>query len=102
LTSGGNTPHYTAPDHEWTNRAHDNQWKGRISSFAMQLAAFVLLYFVAAIRTTLANAESPTRGSAELARVAFAAAVTGMVPAILALVTGTIATSVAGYRAVAS
>jgi hypothetical protein len=73
LTSGGNTPHYTAADQEWTNWAHDNQWKGRISAFAMLLAGFIFPHFMATIR----SAESPVRGSAQLARVAFAGALTG-------------------------
>ena len=33
FTTGGVTPHYNAPDQDWTNWAHDNQWNGRISAF---------------------------------------------------------------------
>jgi hypothetical protein len=87
LTSGGNTPHYTAGGHEWTNWARDNQWKGRISAFAMLLAGFIFLYFTAAIRSVLGSAESPVRGSAQLARVAFAGAVTGIAGMTMAFVT---------------
>jgi hypothetical protein len=87
LTSGGNTPHYTAGDQEWTNWAHDNQWKGRISAFAMLLAGFIFLYFMAAIRSVLGSAESPVRGSAQLARVAFAGALTGIAGMTMAFVT---------------
>src|SRR5207244_1196676 len=67
LTSGGNTPHYTAADQKWTNWAHDNQSKGRISAFAMLLAGFIFLYFMATIRSVLESAEAPVRGSAQLA-----------------------------------
>jgi hypothetical protein len=35
FASGGVTPHYGAPDQNWVNWADDNQWKGRISAFAM-------------------------------------------------------------------
>jgi hypothetical protein len=44
----------------------------------MLLAGFIFLYFMAAIRGVLGSAESPVRGSAQLARVAFAGAVTGI------------------------
>jgi succinate dehydrogenase/fumarate reductase cytochrome b subunit len=78
FTTGGLTPHYTEPNHEWINWARDNQWNGRISGFLMLLAGFVFLHFMGAIRSVLGNAESPARGSAQLARVAFGGAVTGM------------------------
>jgi hypothetical protein len=52
LTSGRNTPHYTAADQKWTNWAHDNQSKGRISAFAMLLAGFIFLYFMAKLAPT--------------------------------------------------
>ena len=53
VTSVAKNPHYTATDQAWTNWAHDNQSKGRISAFAMLLAAFIFLYFIATIRSTL-------------------------------------------------
>jgi hypothetical protein len=46
FTTGGLTPHYSAPNHDWTNWARDNQWNGRISGFLMLLAAFVFLHFL--------------------------------------------------------
>jgi succinate dehydrogenase/fumarate reductase cytochrome b subunit len=94
LTSGGNTPHYTAPDQKWINWAHDNQGKGRISAFALVLAAFIFLYFLGTIRSVLEGAESSARGSRELARVAFAGALTGIVGMTMAFVTIANATSV--------
>jgi hypothetical protein len=87
LTSGCNTPHYTAGAQEWTKWAHDNQSKGRISAFAMLLAGFIFLYFMATVRSVLGSAESPVRGSAQLARVAFAGALTGMAGMTMAFVT---------------
>jgi hypothetical protein len=78
FTTGGVTPHYTAPDQDWTKWAHDNQWNGRVSAFLMLLAGFVFLYFIGAIRSVLGSAESPVRGSAQLARVAFGGGLIGV------------------------
>ena len=64
-----------------------NGYKGRISALAMLLAAFIFLHFMAAIRSVLESAESPVRGGAQLARVAFAGALTGMVGMTMALIT---------------
>jgi hypothetical protein len=50
FASAGVTPHYTASDQDWTDWAHDSKWNGRISAFAMLLAAFVFLYFMSVIR----------------------------------------------------
>jgi hypothetical protein len=78
FTNGGLTPHYNEPDQEWTNWASDNQRNGRISAFLMLLAGFVLLHFMGTIRSVLGAAESPFRGSGQLARVAFGGAATDM------------------------
>ena len=80
------TPHYNAADQDWVNWAHDNKWNGRISGFAMLLAAFVFLYFMSVIRGVLGSAESRLRGSAQLGRVAFAGALTGIAGMSMALV----------------
>ncbi|HEY2327773.1 MAG TPA: hypothetical protein VGH52_09840 [Gaiellaceae bacterium] len=87
LTSSANTPDYTAADQAWTNWAHDNQNKSRVSAFALLIAAFVFMYFVAGIRTMLEDAESQVRSSAQLARVAFVGALTGVVGMSMAFVT---------------
>lgn len=68
FTTGGLAPDYGAPDQDWTNWARDNQWNGRISAFLMLLAGFVFLYFMGGIRSMLGDAESPVRGSGQLAR----------------------------------
>ncbi len=81
-----NSPHYGANDQKWTNWAHNDQSKGRISSLALLLAAFIFLYFMAAIRSTLEGAESSARSSVQLARVAFAGGVTGMAGMTMAFV----------------
>lgn len=87
FASGGVTPHYGAADQDWVKWAHDNQWNGRISAFAMLLAAFVFLYFMSGIRAVFASAESRSRGSARLGRVAFAGALIGVGAMAMALVT---------------
>ena len=86
-TSVARNPHYTALDETWTNWAHDNQSKGRISGFAMLLAAFIFVYFIAAIQSTLETAEFSVRGIVQLARVAFAGALTGIVGTTMAFIT---------------
>jgi succinate dehydrogenase/fumarate reductase cytochrome b subunit len=87
LTSSGSTPRYSAGDQKWTDWAHDNQYKGRISALALLLAAFIFLHFIATIRSVLEDTESSLRGSVQLARVAFAGAVTGIAGLTMAFVT---------------
>ena len=86
FASGGDAPDYGAPDQDWTDWADNNQWKSRIGAFAMLLAGFVFLYFAASIRTVLGSAATSVRGSAELARVAFAGGITGMAGMTMAIV----------------
>jgi hypothetical protein len=78
FTTGGVTPHNTAPGQDWINWAQDNQWNGRISGFLMLLAGFAFLYFMAAVRSLLGTAERPGREAGPLARVAYGGALTGM------------------------
>ena len=52
----------------------------------MLLAGFVFLHFAATIRTALGSAETNVRGVAQLARVAFAGAITGMAGMTMAIV----------------
>jgi succinate dehydrogenase/fumarate reductase cytochrome b subunit len=82
-----NAPNYTAADQKWIKWAHDDHIKGRVSSFALVLAAFVFIYFLGALRSVLEEAESSVQGSKELARVAFAGALTGIVGMTMAFVT---------------
>lgn len=86
FASGGDAPDYTAPDQDWATWAEDNQWRSRIGAFAMLLAGFVFLHYAGTIRSTLGRAESSVRGSAQLARVAFAGAITGMAAMAMAIV----------------
>ena len=86
FASGGDAPDYGASDQDWTNWADDNQWKSRIGAFAMLLAGFVFLHFAATIRTALGDAEARVGGSVQLARVAFAGAITGIAGMVMAIV----------------
>ena len=84
--SGGNAPDYTASDQDWTKWADDNQWKSRIGGFLILLAGFAFLHFAGTIRSVLGNAEATARGSVQLARVAFAGALTGIAGITMAIV----------------
>jgi hypothetical protein len=86
FASGGDAPDYGASDQDWTSWASDNQWKSRIGAFAMLLAGFVFLHFTATIRTALGDAEPRAGGSVQLARVAFAGAITGIAGMVMAIV----------------
>jgi len=87
LTSSvANAPDYTAADQKWIKWAHDDHIKGRVSSFALVLAVFAFIYFLGALRGVLEEAESSIRGSKELARVAFAGALTGIAGLTMAFV----------------
>src|SRR5688500_5246644 len=78
FASGGDTPDYAAADQAWTDWADDNQWRSRIGAFSMLLAGFLFLHFAGTLRAVLGRAESVDRDSVQLARVAFAGALTGI------------------------
>jgi uncharacterized membrane protein len=80
------SPNYVAPQEKWIKWAQHDHIKGRISSFALVLAAFVFIYFLGALRSALEEAESSVRGSRDLARIAFAGALTGIVGITMAFV----------------
>ena len=94
FASGGDAPDYGAADEDWINWADDNQWKSRVGAFAMLLAGFVFLHFAGTIRIALGTAEESVRGSVELARIAFAGAMTGMAGMTMAIVIISSATTV--------
>jgi len=86
FASGGDAPDYGASDQDWTNWADDNQWKSRIGAFSMLLAGLVFLHFAATIRTALGDAQAKVGASVQLARVAFAGAITGIAGMVMAIV----------------
>jgi hypothetical protein len=93
FASGGDAPDYTAADEDWTDWAEDNRWRSRIGAFVMLLAGFVFLHFAGTIRSVLGSAETTGRGSAQLARVAFAGALIGIAGMSTAIVMIAAATS---------
>lgn len=86
FASGGDAPDHNAPDQDWATWAEDNQWRSRVGAFAMLLAGFVFLHYAGTIRSALGRAEASVRGSAQLAHVAFAGAITGMAAMAMAIV----------------
>ena len=86
FASGGDAPDYNAPDQDWATWAEDNQWRSRIGASAMLFAGFVFLHYASTMLSALGRAESSVRGSAQLARVAFAGAVIGMASMAMAIV----------------
>ena len=93
FASGGDAPDYAAGDQEWAEWAEDNEWRSRIGAFAMLLAGFVFLHFAGTIRSVLGTAETTVRGSAQLARVAFAGALVGIAGMTTAIVMVSAATT---------
>jgi hypothetical protein len=93
FASGGDAPDYAAADKDWTDWADDNQWRSRIGAFLMLLAGFVFLHFAGTIRSVLGSAETTGRDSAQLARTAFAGAITGIAGMSIAIVMVASATS---------
>jgi len=81
-----NSPNYVEADQKWIRWAHDDHIKGRVGSFALVLALFLFIYFLGSLRSALEEAETLVRGSKELARVAFAGALTGIVGITMAFV----------------
>jgi hypothetical protein len=84
--SGGDAPDYTAADEDWANGADDNRLKSGIGAFPTVLAGFAFLHFAGTIRSVLGAADAAVRGSAQLAQVAFAGAVTGITGIAMAIV----------------
>ena len=77
FTNGAMTPHYTAPDHDWTTWAKNTEMKGRFASFFALLAGLMFLPFAATIRDMLGRAEGKDDRSPRLAQVAYAGGLIG-------------------------
>jgi succinate dehydrogenase/fumarate reductase cytochrome b subunit len=50
------SPNYVAPEQKWIKWAHNDHIKGRVSSFALVLAAFAFIYFLGGLRSALEEA----------------------------------------------
>lgn len=91
--SGGDAPDYAATDEDWTAWANDNRSRSGVGAFLILLGALALLHFAGTIRGVLGTLEPTTRGSVQLARVAFAGAVVGAAGIATAIVMVAAATS---------
>jgi hypothetical protein len=86
LISGSDTPDNTAADQVWRNWAEDSELRSRIGALLTLIAGFLFLPFAAMIRSVLGSTEATVRGSVQLARVAFAGALTGMTGITMAVI----------------
>jgi hypothetical protein len=87
FSNGAETPHYTAPDHDWTTWANNTEMKGRFAAFFALLAGLVFLPFAATIRDMLATAEREGYGAVRLSQVAYAGGLIGVTSFVIATVT---------------
>jgi hypothetical protein len=87
FTNGAETPHYNAPDHEWTTWADNTEMKGRFAAFFALLCGLVFLPFATTVRDFFATAEERSHGSARLAQVAYAGGLVGITSFVIATVT---------------
>ena len=55
--NGAETPHYYAPDHDWTTWANNTEMKGRFAAFFALLAGLVFLPYSATVRGLLGRDE---------------------------------------------
>ena len=55
--NGAETPHYLAPDHDWTTWANNTEMKGRFAAFFALLAGLTFLPFAATVRALLGGGE---------------------------------------------
>jgi len=87
FSNGAETPHYTAPDHDWTTWANNTEMKGRFAAFFALLAGLVFLPFATTIRDMLATAERKDDGAVRLSQVAYAGGLIGVTSFVIATVT---------------
>ena len=76
--NGAETPHYLAPNHDWTTWANNTEMKGRFAAFFALLAGLTFLPFAATVRAVLGSGEVDDKGSARLAQIAYAGGLIGM------------------------
>ena len=85
--NGAETPHYIAPDHDWTTWANNTEMKGRFAAFFALLAGLVFLPFAATIRGLLGTAEENGSRSTRLTQIAYAGGLIGITSFTIATVT---------------
>jgi hypothetical protein len=85
--NGAETPHYNAPDHDWTNWANDTEIKGRFAAFFALLSCLVFIPFATVIRDLLLTGGRSDARSARLAQVAYTGGLIGVTSFTIATVT---------------
>ena len=85
--NGAETPHYNAPDQDWTTWANNTEMKGRFAAFFALLAGLVFLPYAATVRSLLGRAEELSSGSWRLTRIAYAGGLVGVTSFTIATVT---------------
>ena len=85
--NGAVTPHYNAPDHDWTTWASNTEMKGRFAAFFALLAGLVFLPYAAAVRGLLGRAEGQRNSSLRLTQIAYAGGLIGVTSFTIATVT---------------
>ena len=85
--NGAETPHYLAPNHDWTTWANNTEMKGRFAAFFALLAGLTFLPFAATVRALLGSGQVNDKGSARLAQIAYAGGLIGMTSFAIATVT---------------
>ena len=87
FSNGAETPHYLAPDHDWTTWANNTETKGRIAAFFALLAGLAFLPFAATVRDTLGRTEGRNDLSLRLSQIAYAGGLIGVTSFVIATVT---------------
>jgi hypothetical protein len=85
--NGAETPHYLAPNHDWTTWANNTEIKGRFAAFFALLAGLTFLPFATTVRALLGSGQVDDKGSARLAQIAYAGGLIGMTSFAIATVT---------------
>lgn len=84
--NGAETPHYLAPDHDWTTWANNTEMKGRFAAFFALLAGLTFLPFSATVRALLEGAMGSDNRSMRLSQIAYAGGLIGIASFTIATV----------------
>lgn len=85
--NGAETPHYLAPDDDWTTWASNTEMKGRFAAFFALLAGLTFLPFSATVRALLDGGKGDDNRSMRLSQVAYAGGLIGIASFTIATVT---------------
>ena len=85
--NGAETPHYLAPDHDWTTWANNTEMKGRFAAFFALLAGLTFLPFSATVPALLDGTKGNDNRSMRLSQIAYAGGLIGIASFTIATVT---------------